>query len=362
MSDTPKDALVRTTAPRSFSLVPGSLGEAKEIAMMIANSDFAPKGYQGKPDNVLVAIQMGADLGLKPMQALQNIAVINGRPSIYGDAALALVIPVLERFTETFEGEEGADGFTAVCIAKRKGWPDETRRTFSIADAKAAKLWGKRGRDGQDTPWITYPKRMLQWRARGFTLRDVGADLLLGLILAEEAQDIPIEGTVVSSEVVTSPAVVLLDRIPEGLRDNLEKAFETLSLAPGLRLAKINEFLGGAGVDPEAGAQQLLDWCKDEYAKRKTGMPRAKKGNDKKTSSAGSTIADTVVTVQPSGSEGAKAESDGRVAGPEASSVGSGQVTPPTSVAQGEPAKPFDAAKVAEVVTAAANTEDTALF
>lgn len=281
---------------RMFSLMPQSLGEAKEIANLIANSDFAPKDYKNKPDNVIVALQMGADLGLKPMQALQNIAVINGRPSIYGDAALALAMEVLEKFTETFTGTFPEDDFTAVCTSKRKGWPDETVRTFSIGDAKKANLWGKAG------PWQQYPKRMLQFRARGFNLRDVASDRLLGLILAEEAQDYPaIDGHVVSAEtVVTSAPVSLLDQLPEAVRDNIEKAFETLNLAPGMRLAKVNEFMGGDGVDSEAGALQLLDWCKDEYAKRKTGQPRAKKtnGNEKakkddepKTVGSGSTVA-----------------------------------------------------------------------
>ena len=262
---------IRPALPaRGFSLIPQSFGEAKEIANLIAGSDFAPKDYRGKPENVMIAIQMGIDLGLKPMQALQNIAVINGRPSIYGDAALALVMPALERFVELFEGEEGKDDYAAVCIAKRKGWPDETRRTFSIADAKKANLWGKAG------PWQTYPKRMLQWRARGFALRDVGSDLLLGLVLVEEAQDIPIEGQVVATETVEeSPAVVMFRQLPEGIQDTLEKAFAVMNFSAGQRLTKLNEYFGAPnGKNIEESAGVLLDWLKDEYAKRKTGQPR----------------------------------------------------------------------------------------
>ncbi len=280
MSDTKTDALA-VRPQRSFSLMPSSLGEAREIAQMIADSDFAPKDYRGKPGNVIIAIQMGADLGLKPMQSLQNIAVVNGRPSIYGDAALALATDVLDSFAEKFTGTFPEDDFTAVCTARRKGWPD-TIRTFSIADAKAAKLWNKKGHTGGDTPWVTYPKRMLQMRARGFALRDVASDRLLGLVLAEEAQDYPsIEGTVVSSEIVhePAPALVAFEKVSEGLRTRIEEAFATLNIGNGARLAKLNEHMLGDGVDPEAGAQSLLDWCKDEWAKRKTGKPRAPKGN-----------------------------------------------------------------------------------
>lgn len=285
MSDTKTDAVIpfqppplRRVEPRGFSLMPNSLGEAMELARMIAGSDMAPKDYAGKPANVLIAIQMGADVGLKPMQALQNIAVINGRPSIWGDAALGLVQASgeMERFHETMEGE--GQNRVAICIAKRKGFPDEIRRTFSWADAKKADLIGKKG------PWTTYESRMMQMRARGWVLRDGFADILVGLNIVEEAMDIPTAIDVTPGHAELPPAN-LMDRIPEGLRDNMEKAFETLSMSAAQRLAKVNEFLGKEGVSPEEGAEALLDWCKDEYAKRKTGQPRKKVENGKSAAS-----------------------------------------------------------------------------
>jgi hypothetical protein len=121
------------------------------------------------------------------MQALQNIAVINGKPSVYGDAAMALVqaSPVCEGVEEYMEGE-GTPNPVAVCIAHRKGRKPVTAK-FSVEDAKRAGLWGKQG------PWQAYPKRMLAMRARGFALRDAFPDVLKGLITAEEAQDFPDE-------------------------------------------------------------------------------------------------------------------------------------------------------------------------
>jgi hypothetical protein len=79
---------------------------------------------------------------------------------------------------------EGAgDARMAVCEAKRRGEPEPIRRTFSVADAKKAGLWGKQG------PWQQYPERMLQMRARAFALRDGFADVLGGLYLREEIED-----------------------------------------------------------------------------------------------------------------------------------------------------------------------------
>jgi hypothetical protein len=158
-----------------------------EFSQMLSKSAMVPKQYQGKPEDIMVAVQWGYEIGLQPMQALQNISVINGKPSVYGDAAMALVqaSPVCEGVDESIEGE-GTPNPVAVCIARRKGRNPVIVR-FSVEDARRAGLWGKAG------PWQAYPKRMLQMRARGFALRDAFPDVLKGLITAEEAQDYPDE-------------------------------------------------------------------------------------------------------------------------------------------------------------------------
>jgi hypothetical protein len=175
---------------KPFSLAPTTFAEAERFAKLVASSSFAPKGYAGKPGDVLVAMQMGAELGLSPMQALQNIAVVNGRPSVWGDAILAICMahPAFESIHE-----EVANG-VATCAVVRKGMPPVVRK-FSVDDAKRAGLWGKAG------PWTQYPDRMLQMRPRGFACRDAFPDALRGLISREEAEDIPRE--TVRAEVVT---------------------------------------------------------------------------------------------------------------------------------------------------------------
>lgn len=155
-----------------------------EYSKFIANSSLVPKEYRGKPGDIFLTIDIGLELGLKPLVALQNIAVINGKPSVYGDAAIALVRshPQFEDIQEYYDEKKQQ----AVCIIKRKGQSAHTK-TFSVEDAKKARLWGKPG------PWAQYPERMLQMRARGFAIRDVFSDALKGLITVEEAQDYPNE-------------------------------------------------------------------------------------------------------------------------------------------------------------------------
>jgi hypothetical protein len=172
-----------TTPARGLALA--TFDDAYRFSKMVAVSDFAPKDFKNKPESCLLAIQHGSEVGLSPMQSLQSIAVINGRPTIWGDAAMALVqaSPACEYVREYLEGE--GDALVAVCEAKRRGYPAPTTVRFSVADAKKAGLWGKSG------PWQQYPSRMLTLRARGFALRNAFADALRGLITAEEAQDYP---------------------------------------------------------------------------------------------------------------------------------------------------------------------------
>lgn len=168
----------------SKGFAPATMTEAMEFSKMLSQSSMVPKAYQGKPNDIMVCVQWGYEIGLAPMQALQNIAVINGKPSVYGDAAMALVqaSPVCEDIEETFEGE--GEDLVAVCVAKRKDRKPVVAR-FSVNDAKRAGLWGKQG------PWTQYTRRMMQMRARGFALRDAFPDVLRGLITVEEAQDYP---------------------------------------------------------------------------------------------------------------------------------------------------------------------------
>ena len=198
-----------TTQKQNFSLAPKDLDEAMRFADMLAGSSIVPKDYIGKPGNCLVAIQWGMELGLQPMQAMQSIAVINGRPSLWGDAMLALV-----KAHPAFEWiKEECDGAVATCTIKRRGEP-EVVQSFSLEEAKRAGLTGKQG------PWTQYPKRMLQMRARGFALRDAFPDALRGVVSAEEARDTPTERDMGAAEVVSSrPAA------PAALPDYSQDAF-----------------------------------------------------------------------------------------------------------------------------------------
>ena len=201
-----------------------TMSDAMAFSEVVAKTDFAPKDFRGKPEACLLAIQHGAEIGLSPMQSLQSIAVVNGRPTIYGDAALAVCLasPVCEWVTESVDGD--GQTMVATCSAQRRGYPAPIISTFSVADAKAAGLWGKGG------PWTQYPKRMLAMRARGFALRNAFADVLRGLVTAEEAGDYQIDTVAIDRSNVKAK-VVEVANVPRIEADPVSDVFNKAASA-----------------------------------------------------------------------------------------------------------------------------------
>jgi hypothetical protein len=167
-----------TAGNRPQAIVPQDMDSAYRLAKAICMAGMAPKGME-TPEKCMIAIMRGMEVGLTPFMALDKIAIVNGRPTIWGDGAIGLVrgSGLCEFIREKVEGKD--DTRVAVCEAKRRGEVEPIRRAFSVTDAKKAGLWGKQG------PWQQYPERMLQMRARGFALRDGFADVLGGLYLRE---------------------------------------------------------------------------------------------------------------------------------------------------------------------------------
>jgi len=162
------------------AIIPRNIEEVFRLAGAIAASNMAPASLN-TPEKVTIAILAGAELGLPPFQAIQSFAVVNNRPTIWGDGLIAVVRSNGFQVKEWLEGD--GDNTVAHCEVTRPDNGEVIYRTFSVADAKKANLWGKTG------PWQTSPKRMLQMRARGFACRDGAADVLRGFQLREEVED-----------------------------------------------------------------------------------------------------------------------------------------------------------------------------
>lgn len=177
------DAAPETPLSRMLSRAQ-TFAEILDAAKLLASSNFVPAAYRGHPGDIIAAFELGSSLGLPPMVSLQWIAVVNGRPAIWGDGLLAIVYARGGRIDEgrILDADDQFVGYE--CRAHRQGRPAVVRR-FTLADADRAGLL----REKRATPWQTYPERMCQMRARGFACRDQYADWLSGVVIQEEAAD-----------------------------------------------------------------------------------------------------------------------------------------------------------------------------
>lgn len=176
-----------------------AIANTDDLAMVVnmaVRSDLCPKQYRGKPNDAMIAALSGMRVGWGVMQSLQYIAVINGRPSMYGDGptGLALASGKVASIREWWEIDgkvvnepnyatlaEYPDTLSACWQTWRRDTEEESKVIrFSVSDAKVAKLWGKIGANGPSA-WVTYPKRMLVCRARAWGLRDNYSDALQGI-------------------------------------------------------------------------------------------------------------------------------------------------------------------------------------
>lgn len=146
-------------------------------------------------------IMQGMELGIPPMQAVQLIAMINGRMTVHSEGVPALLLTRKFKIAKNFTGTEMADDWTAICTLTRPDGQVFVGK-FSVMQAKRAKLWSpeskvvKPGKNGttytadNDSPWHKYPDRMLWARALGYAARDGAADAMRGLMVREEIEDV----------------------------------------------------------------------------------------------------------------------------------------------------------------------------
>jgi hypothetical protein len=191
------------TGGQIAGIVPRDFDQCQRIAAMCVRAGMFQNGKKSKDEDAekeaiaqaSMAIMQGMELGIPPMQAVQNIAVINGRCTVWGDLIPALIWAHGHQMREWMEGD--GDNRVAWCeITRADGFTD--KRSFSVDDAKKAGLWDTRekvrrkGRNdswcdaANDSPWFKYPNRMLQMRARGFAARDITPDALRGIYIREE--------------------------------------------------------------------------------------------------------------------------------------------------------------------------------
>lgn len=189
-------------------IYPQSIEEVYRLATMALKSGMLKPAKTGYGNNAVVEdeaatlargtmiIMQGMEIGVPPMQAVQLLAMINGRITAHSEAVPGLLLAHGFKIKTTWTGEEMTDAWTCHVELTR---PDGEKHvgSYSVKQAKRAGLWDqsptKPGYQGatkpNDSAWFRYPDRMLKARALGFAGKDGGSDALKGIQIREEAED-----------------------------------------------------------------------------------------------------------------------------------------------------------------------------
>jgi hypothetical protein len=163
---------------------------AQRVARSIGSSTLVPKAYQGPENlpNVLIALELASRIGASPLMVMQNLYVVQGKPS-WSSSFLIACVNQSQRFTPLrfqFDGKQGTDDWGCRAVAKDKETGEVC--TGALITIKLAKAEGWHGKSG--SKWQTMPEQMLMYRAAGFWARVYAPELSLGMLTREEMDDI----------------------------------------------------------------------------------------------------------------------------------------------------------------------------
>ena len=166
-----------------------AMSAAHKLATVLCNTSMVPATFKGKPDDAAAAILYGAEVGLKPQQALQQVFVVHGQPAIYARTMAAL----LKAKGYKFSTVESTDESVTVEGVSPRG--EHESSTWTIQRAKTAGYTSNK-------KYQTDPQAMLYAKAVSEVARKLAPDVLLGIkYTAEDLELEPVKATATRMDV-----------------------------------------------------------------------------------------------------------------------------------------------------------------
>ena len=180
------ESALTTTPGSSVYKNEGSFELHQRMAKSLAQSNLVPQQYQGQGGlpNCLVALEMANRMNISPLVVMQNMNVIQGRPSWSAQFVIATITGCgrFENFDYEMNGER--EDLKVRCTATRIKDGKEIRGSWVSIGMARSENWIK------NPKWKSMPEHMLKYRAATFFGRQYVADLLLGIQTEDEIVDI----------------------------------------------------------------------------------------------------------------------------------------------------------------------------
>lgn len=174
-----------TTQPKQSAFSVEGFEHAQRVAKMLSSSSLVPQSYQGRVDNCLIALEMANRTGTSPLAVMQNLHIIQGKPS-WGSPYIIAAINRSGRFQTELDfrksGEGDEYGYEAFATGK-----DGKEKVGPKVTWKMVKEEGWLSKAG--SKWKTMPELMFRYRAAAFFGRLYTPDILMGMHTVEETID-----------------------------------------------------------------------------------------------------------------------------------------------------------------------------
>lgn len=233
-------------APKPASVVAlrqhvAAMADAKMLADALCDTEMVPAAYRGKPGNAAAAILLGMELGLEPIQSLQNIFVVGGKPAMYARTAVALV-KAQGVVVQTVSSSD--ESVTVSATDPRTGQVEVS--TWDLGRAERAGYIGNK-------KYTSDPQAMLYAKAAMEVCRKIAPDVLMGIPYAREELEMeaaPSRPQIISSRrgvdglraaIATAPVIepeIVGDEVEED--DYEPEAAKVKGMAPATRTKWIN--------------------------------------------------------------------------------------------------------------------------
>lgn len=174
-------------------------------ANMLAKSSVIPTSLRGKVEDIFAILVMGAELGLKPMQSLSTIHVIQGRATLSAQLMLSIVKKRCPDFRLSIKISGDKNNPVVYAKGTRHDGEEEFVTTWDMNRAAALGLIGKDN-------WKKQPLTMLQWRATSEVCRFLAPEAVLGIYTEDEAQDIELDARELGGGSLDDPELILKER------------------------------------------------------------------------------------------------------------------------------------------------------
>ena len=159
-----------------------SFRESYKLASVFAKSSLVPQQYQGRTEDCAIAVDMAERMGVTPLMVMQNLYVVKGKPSWSGQACMSFIKAKYGDAMPVYTGERGTDSHGCYVRVRTPDGEIIEGTEVTIAMAKA-EGWMN------NSKWKNMPEQMLAYRAAAFFARVYCPEILMGVQVEGEVED-----------------------------------------------------------------------------------------------------------------------------------------------------------------------------